>query len=466
MLTNNPIKREWVAWADQEGRTTFRNCKDENDRIEKANECLKELEKKALHYGRTHRDNTKRSKLPEIMMIYLWLLRYMIHDDTSLDNAILFLSADKIPYEESKLNVFHHDWILNNILYPCVDVYNLVGNEASKTHKIFNEHLGYKRSDLRKRFKESILYSMASSIVKVLINNPWPPTFIKGNTQLQKCRIQEIQRRIRAYNEQNTWGVDQDLYTIFLQGIPYMIEKNVEKHWKEMFQHFYKEEDFVTEKAWPPNCNNASEAKSGGEKRYNKNINYDPSMKNFEILLPLENDKGEIDVCNFNEFFTAIRIGNVTPDQLFVRPTPDNSNADISLKKQPKKRTLRPTKDVNYKEGEVTQTTNDNKDEDENDDSDSEGKQEEDKKPAAKKQRTTPRKKKQLVQVKSEEKVKLENDIDNTIRTFESAFDKLKNEIQCDEDKVDRTAIDERFTNMLTCWNLMKMQVENYKKTI
>jgi hypothetical protein len=51
MLANNPIKRDWVAWADQEGRTTFKNCKDENDRIEKANACLKELEKKALHYG-------------------------------------------------------------------------------------------------------------------------------------------------------------------------------------------------------------------------------------------------------------------------------------------------------------------------------------------------------------------------------------------------------------------------------
>jgi len=29
MLANNPIKREWVTWADQEGRTTFKNCKDE-----------------------------------------------------------------------------------------------------------------------------------------------------------------------------------------------------------------------------------------------------------------------------------------------------------------------------------------------------------------------------------------------------------------------------------------------------
>jgi hypothetical protein len=179
MLANKPIKQDWVAWADQEGRTTFENCKDENDRIEKANACLKELEKKALHYGRTHKENTHRSKLPEIMMIFLWLLRCMIHGKTLLNNAILFLSSDKIPYKESRLNVFHHDWILNNILNPCVDVYNLLGNDESKTNKIFMEHVGYKRVDLRKRFKESILYSMASSIVNVLVSNPWPPTFIK-----------------------------------------------------------------------------------------------------------------------------------------------------------------------------------------------------------------------------------------------------------------------------------------------
>ena len=186
---------------------------------------------------------------------------------------------------------------------------------------------------------------MASSIINVLVNNPWPPTFIKGNTTLQKLRINEIQSRIKSYNDENRWNVHQDIYTVFLQGIPYMIEKNIERHWKEMFQNFYKEEDFVTDKSWPPNCNDANEKrdKSGSEKRYNPNINYDPSMKNFEILLPLENDQGQVHVCNFNEFFKAILIGNVTPDQLFVRPVPDPNNKStetISLKKQPKKKDL------------------------------------------------------------------------------------------------------------------------------
>jgi hypothetical protein len=123
--------------------------------------------------------------------------------------------------------------------------------------------------------------------INVLVNNLWPPTFIKGNTTLQKLRINEIQSRINSYNDENRWNIHQDIYTVFLQGIPYMIKKNIERHWKEMFQNFYKEEDFVTDKSWPPNCNDANEKrdKSGSEKRYNPNINYDPSMKNFEILL-------------------------------------------------------------------------------------------------------------------------------------------------------------------------------------
>jgi len=190
---------------------------------------------------------------------------------------------------------------------------------------------------------------MASSIINVLVNNPWPPTFIKGNTTLQRVGIERIQNRIKSYNDENRWNVTQDICTIFLLGIPYMIEKNVEKHWKEIFHNFYKEEDFVTDKSWPPNYTDANEKreKSGSEKRYNPNINYDPSMKNFEILLPLENDQGQIHVGNFNEFFTAIRIGNVTPNQLFVRPVRDPNNTStetVSLKKRQKKKNLEDNK--------------------------------------------------------------------------------------------------------------------------
>jgi len=312
---------------------------------------------------------------------------------------------------------------------------------------------------------------MASSIINVLVNNPWPPTFIKGNTTLQKLRINEIQSRIKSYNDENRWNVHQDIYTVFLQGIPYMIEKNIERHWKEMFHNFYKEEDFVTDKSWPPNCNNANEKrdKSGSEKRYNPNINYDPSMKNFEILLPLENDQGQVHVCNFNEFFKAIQIGNVTPDQLFVRPVPDPNNKStetISLKKQPKKRSLRTTKPIDYKEdeGEEVQESDGERNEDKHLAEKPEADDDPDTKPPAKRRKTTPRKTKAVVQVKLEEKVQLEIDIAKTIKTFDTAIDKFKKEIDYDEDKSEKSTLEEQISNILTCWKLMKMQVESYKK--
>jgi hypothetical protein len=58
-----------------------------------------------------------------------------------------------------------------------------------------------------------------------------------------------------------------------------------------------------------------------------------------------------------------------------------------------------------------------------------------------------------VVHVKSEEKVQLENDIAKTIKTFDTAIDKFKKEIK-----------EAQMSNILTCWMLMKMQVESYKK--
>ena len=175
--------------------------------------------------------------------------------------------------------------------------------------------------------------------------------------------------------------------------------------------------------------------------------------------------QGQVHVCNFNEFFKAIRIGNVTPDQLFVRPVPDPNNKStetISLKKQPKKRSLRTTKPIDYKEdeGEEVQESDGERNEDKHLAEKPEADDDSDTKPPAKRRKTTPRKTKAVVQVKSEEKVQ----IAKTIKTFDTAIDKFKNEIDYDEDKSEKSTLEEQMSNILTCWKLMKMQVESYKK--
>jgi Sec-independent protein translocase protein TatA len=184
----------------------------------------------------------------------------------------------------------------------------------------------------------------------------------------------------------------------------------------------------------------------------------------------LENDQGQIHFCNFNKFFKAIQIGNATPNQLFVRPVPDPNNTStetISLKKQPKKRTLRTTKPIDYKEDEgddLQQSDGDGK-EDEHLAEKSEADDNADTKLPAKKRKTTPRKTKAVVQVKSEEKVQLENDIAKTIKTFKTAIDNFKKEIDHDEDKSEKSTLEEQMSSILTCWKLMKMQAESYKKS-
>jgi hypothetical protein len=60
--------------------------------------------------------------------------------------------------------------------------------------------------------------------------------------------------------------------------------------------------------------------------------------------------------------------------------------------------------------------------------------------------------------------VQLENDIAKTIKTFDTAIDKYKKEIEYDEDKSEKSTLEEQTSNILTCWKLMKMQVESYNK--
>jgi hypothetical protein len=51
----------------------------------------------------------------------------MIHDEDTLKRAIVFFSADKLPYvDEDKWNIFHPDWIKSNIIQPSMDVIDLL----------------------------------------------------------------------------------------------------------------------------------------------------------------------------------------------------------------------------------------------------------------------------------------------------------------------------------------------------
>ena len=110
---------------------------------------------------------------------------------------------------------------------------------------------------------------------------------------------------------------------------------------------------------------------------------------------------------------------------------------------------MRTIKPIDYKEdegGDLQQSDGDGK-EDEHLGEKSEAEEETDTKPPAKKRKTTPRKTKAVVQVKSEEKVQLENDIAKTIKTFDTAIDRFKKEINYDEDKSEKSTLEEQMSN-------------------
>jgi len=168
------------------------------------------MKENKIHHGRRHLASNRVNALPENMLIYLWLLRYMIHDEDMLKRAIVFFSADKLPYvDEDKRNVFHPDWIKNNIIQPSMDVIDLLTNEATKTHQIFATQCGLSMPFISKRIKESILYAMTSEIIKPIVSNGYPPVFL-SDTNDQRQQIGSIQQQISKMNSEDIWPVEQN----------------------------------------------------------------------------------------------------------------------------------------------------------------------------------------------------------------------------------------------------------------
>jgi len=179
MLDEAPMKQKWIQWTNIEQKQIFAKCFDDEERRTQAITLVKKMKENKIHHGRKHLASNRVNALPENMLIYLWLLRYMIHDEDTLKRAIVFFSADKLPYvDQDKWNVFHPDWIKNNIIQPSMDVVDLLTNEATKTHQIFATQCGFSMPFISKRIKESILYAMTSEIIETIVSNGYPPVFL------------------------------------------------------------------------------------------------------------------------------------------------------------------------------------------------------------------------------------------------------------------------------------------------
>ncbi len=79
------------------------------------------------------------------------------------------------------------------------------------------------------RIKECVMHNLVADMIKTIIRNGFP-VLTAANTDIQKQNIDEIKATIRKFNSQYNqdselmWGAKQDLYTVFFQALPYMIE--------------------------------------------------------------------------------------------------------------------------------------------------------------------------------------------------------------------------------------------------
>jgi len=289
---------------------------------------------------------------------------------------------------------------------------------------------------------KSILYDMTSEIIETIVSNGYPPVFLL-DTNDQRQQIGSIQQQISKMNSEDIWPVEQDLYTVFFQAIPYIIEKNIDSCWEGMLQHFYKSDDFITDNSWPLKKSDARKKTTAGKPReYNENIDYNPAMHHFNILLPLWKKDELVEFLTISEFFTAIRIGNVPCKQLFLRPLP-TSNVHEKTKKR-----HRPA--VQHDENE------DDKDDDDEESKD--GNEETPVKKTAKRTRTTtPKASKMMVVAKSAEKLQLENDMKKKITEMEETFEQLKQSL------TENDTVKELFNKFEDKWDIVKLKLDKYK---
>jgi len=210
--------------------------------------------------GKKHLSNQRRCKLPEDLHVLLWILRFGIHDEHSLNTAALFFSPDCIKtLSDSVGYIYTPSWLKTNIVYPAMQVYNLFENDTkSETAIIFNKYYMGQTEAVQKCYKESILANLLSQMIETLVKKGYPVLFPDKN-----ANTIAIEKQIDFLNKQSE-GNQFSVLTVFFRSIKHIIEKNVKQYHHIIFQFFYKKTDFVGAKSWPlPRQHNSKKKKVG-----------------------------------------------------------------------------------------------------------------------------------------------------------------------------------------------------------
>jgi len=344
----------WITWAASENRDIWRQCKTTDQYYQAAYKEIDELGGKLIHYGVSNSTNTRKCKLPENLLILLWLLRYAIYDDLTLNNLKIYFSPDSIKdSRDSPSPLYNPSWIKNYILIPCMTVYDIFNQPAAKAREIYIKECIGNRNLLLKRSKESILHKLTATFIDIIITNGEPE--VTSTTQ----NMLDIKEYISKQNtDENIAGFTEDYYTLFFTSIPQIIEGNVENHWRLIFKDFYQVGDFVTEKSWPVPASAVSQTR-GRSKQLSDTIQGMPGMDRFQFNLPYVQDDKTIPVT-IKEFFFLYLAGNIPLAQLTQKTTLPSSlyvrSGHKSLREVP-----RPNYNVDDKNTEKKKASNERK---------------------------------------------------------------------------------------------------------
>jgi len=162
--------------------------------------------------------NYKRPKLPEDLLVLLWILRFGIHDDYSLSTTALFFSPDCIKTPSDSVDyIYFLYWLKTHIFHPAMQVYNLFENDCD-TLKIFDDY--YMGGDsIQKCNKESILTNLVSQMIEILVQNRYPVLFPTKN-----ANTIAIKNQISFLNKQSQ-GNQFNILTVFFRSIEHLIKK-------------------------------------------------------------------------------------------------------------------------------------------------------------------------------------------------------------------------------------------------
>lgn len=295
LLQHEPVKsflQRWIVGT----ATLYNKAKTTEDYVNITSKALSKMgPRQCLHHGRDHTTTTTNvCRASPYLLTILWMLRYCIHDQKSLDNFIAFLSPNKFPPPpgSTECTFLHINFFQDYILIPITDiVVHLIESTTlvSKTRTILLETFIQDPSVHFPKTTEFMLYSLASTFIEIILTNGSTPTFLHSNKNTNEIK-KFLNKNVsdRQAGDSNIFR-STDLYELFFSSLPYLIEKHVKMHWQLIFHNFIR-----------------------ATKQPATMFGPQTTLTNFELQLPFEDETKKFIALSLKEFFEAIRSGKMS----------------------------------------------------------------------------------------------------------------------------------------------------------